>query len=73
MAKKDKRIDTYIENAPDFAKPILYHLRELVLKACPGVKETIKERFPTLYIRMKSYARWHHLKKVLLYSGSGRH
>ncbi|HEY3250277.1 MAG TPA: YdeI/OmpD-associated family protein [Ignavibacteria bacterium] len=46
MPKKDKRIDTYIEEAPDFAKPILYHLRELVHKGCTDVKETIKEKVP---------------------------
>jgi uncharacterized protein YdeI (YjbR/CyaY-like superfamily) len=38
----DARVDTYIENAPEFARPILVKLRELVHIACPEVAETIK-------------------------------
>ncbi len=45
MVKKDKRIDTYIEKAQPFAKPILEHLRALVHKANPEVQETIKWSF----------------------------
>ena len=41
-AKRDSRVDAYISSAPDFAKPILNHLRELVHAACPDVKETMK-------------------------------
>ena len=41
-AKRDKRVDAYISNAPDFAKPILNHLRELVHMGCPDVVETMK-------------------------------
>ncbi len=41
-AKKDSRVDAYIAEAADFAKPILNHLRELVLTACPDVEETMK-------------------------------
>lgn len=46
MAKKDKRIDTYISKSADFAKPILKHFRELVHKTCPDVEETMKWSFP---------------------------
>jgi uncharacterized protein YdeI (YjbR/CyaY-like superfamily) len=46
MSKIDKRVDAYIANSADFAKPILEHLRELVHQACPQVEETIKWRFP---------------------------
>ena len=46
MSKKDKRVDAYIANAADFAKPILEHLRDLVHSACPEVEETIKWQFP---------------------------
>src|SRR5690348_2202077 len=46
MAKKDKRVDAYIAESADFAKPILQHLRALVHRACPEVEETIKWRFP---------------------------
>src|SRR5581483_6483105 len=42
MATKDKRVDAYIANAADFAKPILNHLRRLVHAACPDVEEDIK-------------------------------
>lgn len=46
MANTDKRIDAYIEKSPDFAKPILAHLRELVHEACPDVEETMKWSSP---------------------------
>lgn len=45
MPTKDPRIDLYIYNAADFARPILLHLRELVHVACPEVRETIKWSF----------------------------
>lgn len=46
MAAIDPRIDDYISKAPDFAKPILNHLRSIVHTACPDVKETMKWSFP---------------------------
>ena len=46
MAKKDARIDAYIKNSADFAKPILNHFRALVHKTCPDVVETMKWSFP---------------------------
>jgi len=46
MGTKDPRIDKYIANAAEFAKPILNHMRELVHKACPETEETIKWGFP---------------------------
>jgi hypothetical protein len=46
MSKKDPRIDAYIVNSAEFAKPILSHIRELVHKACPDVEETMKWSFP---------------------------
>ena len=42
----DKRIDDYISESVDFAKPILNHLRKLIHIACPQVEETIKWGFP---------------------------
>jgi len=45
MPKTDPRVDAYIENAADFAKPILKHLRKLIHRACPEVEETIKWKF----------------------------
>lgn len=47
MPKTDPRIDAYIENAADFAKPVLKHLRLLVHKACPEISETIKWGSPS--------------------------
>ena len=46
MQGTDPRVDAYIANAADFAKPILEHLRGLVHEACPEVTETIKWRNP---------------------------
>lgn len=42
MATKDPRVDAYIEQANDFAKPILVKLRAMVHQGCPDVVETIK-------------------------------
>ena len=46
MARTDRPVDAYIENAAVFAKPILKHLRKLVHQACPNVEEAIKWQFP---------------------------
>lgn len=46
MAHKDARVDAYIAQAADFAKPILTHLRAVVHAACPDAQETIKWRMP---------------------------
>ena len=42
----DPRIDAYIANSADFARPILAHLRKLVHGACPEVTETVKWGHP---------------------------
>ena len=47
MASTDKRVDAYIKNSPEFAKPILKHLRALVHATCPDAEETIKWRMPS--------------------------
>ena len=46
MPAKDKRVDAYIAKSPDFARPILTHLRALVHQACPQVEEAIKWSMP---------------------------
>lgn len=46
MGKRDPRVDAYIAKAPDFAKPVLSYLREVVHTACPGVEEGIKWSVP---------------------------
>ncbi len=47
MPTLDPRVDAYIEKSAEFAQPILTHLRKLVHKACPDVKETIKWGMPS--------------------------
>src|SRR5882672_7607606 len=46
MGKRDPRVDTYIAQSADFAKPILTHLRKVVHAGCPDVEETLKWSFP---------------------------
>jgi hypothetical protein len=38
----DPRVDAYIAKARPFAQPILFEIRELVHKSCPGVVEIMK-------------------------------
>lgn len=45
-AAADPRVDAYIAKSAEFARPILQHLRQLVHKACPGAKETVKWGMP---------------------------
>jgi uncharacterized protein YdeI (YjbR/CyaY-like superfamily) len=46
MSSRDPRIDAYIENSADFAKPILRQMRETIHAAAPATEETIKWGFP---------------------------
>lgn len=46
MGLKDKRVDAYIEKSAEFARPILNHLRSLVHKTSPEIRETIKWGVP---------------------------
>ncbi len=46
MAKKDPRVDAYIERSADFAKPILRYLRSAAFSASPDVEETVKWGMP---------------------------
>jgi len=47
MGKRDVRVDAYIAKSPDFARPILTYLRDVVHEGCPGVAETMKWSTPT--------------------------
>ena len=47
MGKRDPRVDAYIANAADFAKPILTELRAIVHAACPDCEEAMKWSSPT--------------------------
>jgi hypothetical protein len=42
MPTIDPRIDAYIAASPEFAQPILTHLREAIHASCPEVEETMK-------------------------------
>ena len=46
MGTRDPRIDAYVAKAPDFARPILTHIRDVVHSACPNVEETMKWSAP---------------------------
>ena len=43
----DKRIDAYIAKSPEFARPILTRIREIVHEGCPECEETLKWNAPT--------------------------
>src|ERR1044071_8835361 len=47
MGTRDPRVDAYIARSPEFARPVLTHLREVVHAACPGVEETLKWSMPS--------------------------
>jgi uncharacterized protein YdeI (YjbR/CyaY-like superfamily) len=47
MRRKDPRVDDYIAQSADFAKPILRHLRKVVHAASPEVVETLKWGSPS--------------------------
>jgi uncharacterized protein YdeI (YjbR/CyaY-like superfamily) len=46
MGTRDPRVDAYIENAAEFARPVLAYLRDVVHAACPEVEETMKWSMP---------------------------
>lgn len=51
MGNKNPGVDAYIQKSADFARPVLNHLRHLVLEACPAIDETIKWGFPHFYYK----------------------
>ena len=46
MGQKDPRVDDYIANSGDFAKPLLKRLRAAVHRGCPAVAEDMKWNAP---------------------------
>jgi uncharacterized protein YdeI (YjbR/CyaY-like superfamily) len=46
MKHTDQRVDTYIESAQPFARPILIHIRKLMHTGCPDLTETVKWGMP---------------------------
>ena len=47
MLNKNPEVDVYIDDAPEFARPILKRLRKLIHKGCPQIVETIKWGMPS--------------------------
>jgi uncharacterized protein YdeI (YjbR/CyaY-like superfamily) len=54
--KTDPRIDAYIARQADFARPILKHLRAVMLAACPDCEETLKWSMPSFTYKGKILA-----------------
>ena len=79
MATTDPRVDTYIAKAPDFAQPVLKHLRKLVHSACPDVEETLKWSMPSFmhkgilcgFAAFKSHCTFGFWKGDLMFAGNG--
>jgi uncharacterized protein YdeI (YjbR/CyaY-like superfamily) len=46
MPTTDPRVDAYIAKAPEFARPILAHVRAAVHEGCPECEETLKWGMP---------------------------
>ena len=46
MPSPDPRVDAYIAEQADFARPILTHIRAVVHAVCPEVEETLKWGMP---------------------------
>ena len=46
MKNTSPKVDAYIDDAPEFARPILKRLRKLIHKGCPQIVETIKWGHP---------------------------
>ncbi len=46
MKNASPEVDAYIEQAADFAKPILKRIRKLFHQACPQIREEMKWSFP---------------------------
>lgn len=51
--RTDPRFDAYLDAVPEFAQPILEHVRGLVHEVCPTVQETVKWKHATFVYRKK--------------------
>ena len=80
MPNRDPRVDAYIARAPDFARPVLEHLRAVVHEACPDVQETIKWGMPSFdhhgimagMAAFKAHATFGFWKSSLILDDAGR-
>lgn len=55
MGTRDERVDAYIEQAADFARPILKEVRRRVHAACPEAVEDMKWSSPHFTCRGKLF------------------
>jgi uncharacterized protein YdeI (YjbR/CyaY-like superfamily) len=77
MAKKNPRVDAYIAESADFAKPILKHFRKLVHEAAPQIEEELKWSMPAFVYKgivcgmaaFKNHAAIHFWKGDLMFDG----
>lgn len=53
MEKYNPLVDEYIDKSPDFSKPILNQIREIVHECYPEIEEAIKWKFPTFMYKGK--------------------
>lgn len=53
MEKYNPLVDQYIDKSPDFSKPILNQIREIVHECYPDMEEAIKWKFPTFMYKGK--------------------
>ena len=81
MAKIDARVDAYIEQAADFARPILSEIRARVHEACPACEETMKWSSPSFQYKgmlcgmgaFKAHCMFGFWKAELVVGGSNPH
>ena len=79
MGKKDPRVDAYIAQAAEFARPILTEIRQRVHAACPEAVETLKWKMPTFMhhgllcgmAAFKNHAAFSFWKGSLILDGTG--
>lgn len=56
MGTRDPRVDSYIETATTFARPILDHIRMMIHREVPDVVETIKWGMPHFVVHGRNLA-----------------
>lgn len=78
MGRRDPRVDAYIANSAEFARPILERFREVVHGACPEAEETLKWGMPHFVHRgilchmasFKAHCAFGFQKSALLFDGA---
>ena len=72
--QRDPRIDAYIANSAEFARPILQHVRDLVHKTVPDAGEAVKWGMPHFIHKGKNIAGMAAFKEhcAVMVHGDGR-